>query len=294
MELAQKTLFFLKMTTLYQQNISLDLIRSFEDVCSLGEGINLNKNDSAWVDINNNRIHANVNSFYNSYDIKSKPSVIFQIKNNEILYGADSGIVKYDLDNFIEKILLNIDDIHNFLQYRSNDGGYCCGFKYLSFMHRYEPHKYPGYIYKISEEGWELIDNTVHIPNTFIEIENGKLLISDSFKREVWLYEFNKDGNLVNKDLWKIFEQGSIPDGGCKVDNFILIALWDNGSIATLDINGNELCRLPISAIRQTNCKYHENDKQLWVTSASEGLSQSMLEKFPLSGKTMVYKLNTN
>lgn len=269
----------------------VNLERAINNKCSLGEGIIVKEDISAWVDINNNNIYTYSNGLLVNSKIKSKPSIIFDINNANILCGADSGLVNININDHTESIISSIFEKHEFNDYRSNDGGYCRGQKYLSFMHRYHPDKYTGFIYKISNGNWHLIDDSIHIPNTFIEIEHGKLLISDSLKREVWLYEFDKNGNLVNKSLWKKFTDGSSPDGGCLIDDLILITLWDNSSIAVLDKTGKTLDLLELPVIRPTNCKFDSKNSRLWVTSASEGLSESDLKKFPLSGQTLVFKL---
>lgn len=140
-------------------------------------------------------------------------------------------------------------------------------------------------------ESFVLLDDSLHIPNSFIEIEPSKILISDSLKGQIWLYQLDDVGNLVEKTLWAQLEPGISPDGGCVVGDFVFVALWDGASIAVFDKSGTLLKNLSLPIIRPTNCKYDAVLSQLWVTSASEGLYKEKLSLYPLSGNTFVYDL---
>ena len=274
--------------------VSLDLVKVFDTRCSLGEGIFVQDNISAWADINSNHLYHFKNNLLIKSKVKSKPSVIFDCKKSSITFGADIGLVNFNYKDDTESILLSVAEKHNLNDYRSNDGGFCGGHQYLSFMHRFNPDIHPGFIYRVLNKSWSLVEDSLHIPNTFIEIEKGQLLISDSLNGEVWLYDIDKQGKIIKKDLWKKFEYGSSPDGGCLINNLVFITLWDGASIAVLDKRGNVIDRITMPVVRPTNCKFDSDNSMLWVTSASEGLTKKELEKYPQSGNTMVYKLKIN
>jgi sugar lactone lactonase YvrE len=158
-------------------------------------------------------------------------------------------------------------------------------------MHRDDPVKNLGFVYLVKNESFLLLDDSLHIPNSFIEIEPSKILISDSLKGQIWLYQLDDTGNLVEKTLWAQLDKGIAPDGGCLVGDFVFVALWDGNSIAVFDKSGKLIKNLPLPVIRPTNCKYDAVRSQLWVTSAREGLSKEQLSRYPLSGNTFGYNL---
>ena len=62
-------------------------------------------------------------------------------------------------------------------------------------------------------------------------------------------------------------------------------------AIAVFDKDGTLLSRLTLPVIRPTNCKFDKISSQLWITSASEGLSKEQMSLYPASGNTLVYDL---
>lgn len=269
----------------------LDLDNVIECNCELGEGLAIGSDFVAWVDIIQDTIFVHRYNRLITFKTQYKPSVIYSVNKDELVFGSHAGICCLDMNSGDER-LLNLEKFnHNHQNYRSNDGGFCGDHKLLSFMHRDDPVKNLGFVYLVKDELCCLLDVSIHIPNSFIEIEPLKILISDSLKGQIWLYELDDDGNLVEKTLWAQLDKGIAPDGGCLVGDFVFVALWDDSSIAVFDKSGKLIKKLPLPIIRPTNCKYDAVRSQLWVTSASEGLSKEQLIRYPLSGNTFVYNL---
>lgn len=268
-----------------------DFDNAIECNCDLGEGLAIGCDSVAWVDINQDTIFIFRNDRLNTFKTQFKPSVIFSIDKDELVFGSDAGICCLDINSGDER-LFNLEKFnHNYQNYRSNDGGFSGDHQLLGFMHRNDPVKNFGFVYLVKDESFYLLDDSLHIPNSFIEIEPSKILISDSLKGQIWLYELDNTGNLVEKTLWAQLDKGIAPDGGCLVGDFVFVALWDGNSIAVFDKSGKLIKKLPLPVIRPTNCKYDAVRSQLWVTSASEGLSKEQLSRYPLSGNTFVYNL---
>ncbi|MDB2504040.1 SMP-30/gluconolactonase/LRE family protein [Gammaproteobacteria bacterium] len=259
--------------------------------CILGEGLYLNGSTAGWVDINSNRLFVDDSKGLTEFCIRNKPSVILQVFNNSVILGCDVGIVVFDTVTRREEVLRDALGNHDLGLYRSNDGGSYGNYSLLSFMHRHNPSDNAGYVYNITGDTWTLLDQSIAIPNTFIEIQRSKILISDSLNGQIWLFELDSSGSLEAKRLWAEIESGAAPDGGCMVGDFVLIALWDAAAIAVFSKNGDLIDKMAIPAIRPTNCKYDAKNSQLWVTSASEGLSESQLSEYPDSGNTFVFDL---
>lgn len=268
-----------------------DLNSSIDCNCDLGEGLAIGRDSVAWVDINQDTIFLFRDNELRTFKTQFKPSIIYSIDKNELVFGSNLGVCYLNISTGHESLSSLENFNHNCQKYRSNDGGYCGDHQLLGFMHRNDPVKNLGFVYLVKNKSLRLLDNSLHIPNSFIEIEPSKILISDSFKSQIWLYQLDKAGNLVEKILWAQMDKSIAPDGGCLVGDFVLIALWDDSSIAVFDKSGRLLESLPLPIIRPTNCKYDAVSSQLWVTSASEGLSKEQFSRYPLSGNTFVYDL---
>ncbi len=259
--------------------------------CLLGEGLFVDHSSIAWVDIDQDLIFLHENGKTSSLKTQYKPSVIFSKCGSHIIYGSEAGLTMLDSDSGSEEILSSIFSMHDRNSYRSNDGGYLGNLKVLSFMHRNRPTRNPGYVYVISNNVMHLIDNSIHIPNTFIEIAPRRMLVSDSYTSEIWLFEFSPNGALLQKRLWTAIDGSISPDGGCMVKNKIFICLWDDASIGVFDIQGRLIQKLPVSVVQPTNCKFDQRSSQLFVTSASSNLSKEQLLAYPDSGKTLIYQV---
>ena len=275
-------------------NLSISLDSIVKKKCSLGEGLFLKDDASFWVDINNNNIYVYKNKKLDIFKTQFQPSIIYDVINNTVLLGSDIGFVSFNIETGEEVILSNISEHHNFSIFRSNDGGVCGNYRLLGFMDRKNPEANPGLIYTFINNSFHLLDDNIHIPNSFIEIEPFKILISDSYKNQIWLYELNKNGNLLKITLWAQLDSQLIPDGGCIIDNYILITLWDSFSIAVFDKNANLISELPLTCQRPTNCKFNSANSQLLVTSASENMTTNELKASPNSGYTFIFNVNLN
>ena len=271
--------------------LSIRLRRMLTCNCHLGEGLWVNHSKAAWVDINRNQLLICEGNEVKNYFITNKPSIIYDGDKIEVSIGTDRGITKFNTETKKQILLTDVSNSHSVKEFRSNDGGFCGKYQLLSFMHRNDPVKNLGYVYLVKDESFCLLDDSLHIPNSFIEIEPSKILISDSLKGQIWLYELDDTGNFVERTLWTQLDTGIAPDGGCLVGDFVFFALWDDASIAVFDKCGRLLKKLPLPIIRPTNCKFDTVHSQLWVTSATEGLSKEQLSVYPLSGNTFVYDM---
>lgn len=259
--------------------------------CQLGEGLYVKNGKAAWVDITKDQVFLFSACSLDVLSTVNKPSVIYDIGVNEIHFGSDSGLIALSSLTGKERTLKDVSHMHNTIEYRSNDGGFCGKHQLVGFMHRTNSVGKAGFVYRVSGDTWRLLDDTIHIPNAFIEIEPSRVLIANSLNGQIWLFELDLNGNLRNKTLWAQLETGVAPDGGCLVGDFILIALWDSAAIGVFTKAGELIEKIAVPVIRPTNCKYDEEAGQLWVTSASEGLSKDLLTEYPDSGNTFVFDL---
>jgi len=265
--------------------------QTFMTRCSLGEGLFVKNQQAYWVDINKHLVFGNKLDTFIQYKLKSQPSVIYDFNKDFIYLGADRGLISFSLSTSVEEAIVSGPLDHDYARYRSNDGGYCGEQQLLSFMHREDPETYPGFIYSITGDSYKLIDDTVHIPNTFVPLDSSKILISDSLKSVIWLYEFDNNHELLSKTIWAKLDDNMTPDGGCVVGDFVLIAIWDGASIAVFSMRGELVQELTMPVSRPTNCKFDIKTSKLWVTSATDGLTSEQITEYPESGDTFLFDL---
>lgn len=259
--------------------------------CVLGEGLFIADGTGYWVDIANNYIYRAKGDAFDHYETESKASVIYELFDGKLQVGSDSGLISFCLSTRKETSLLKDSIKHSYDEYRSNDGGFVGDLQLLSYMHRDNPELYPGFIYRVDGGSYQLIDDSIFIPNTFVPLDRFRILISDSLQREVWLYRFNEIGKLIEKVLWAKTDPGEFPDGGCVVGEFVFIALWDGAAIAVFNFDGELVQRISMPVLRPTNCKFDGQSSTIWVTSASDGLSDIQKSEESDSGNTFVFDL---
>lgn len=257
--------------------------------CELGEGLFVSDGLVAWVDIARNEIYTYCDKELRSYGLPVQATVILDRQDNSLVLGSDAGLGKFDLDSGEYSSIQDHGSAFKSSTHRTNDGcrlrrgGYLIG-----TMHKVAPDENPGAVYFVEPGGGVTeLDVTMHIPNSFVELDDGSVIISDSSLGVIYRYRFSGSTELAEKTTWYEDDQGAAPDGGCRLpDGTIAIAMWDAACIRVFDQSGQVIRDLTVAAKRPTNCKYDGRNQDLWVTSAMQGLDASALQQYPNSGKT--------
>jgi sugar lactone lactonase YvrE len=257
--------------------------------CKLGEGLFVKDSVVFWLDIDSRKLYFYKHSKVHCYDLPVQASVIFDLQNKNLILGSMLEIGSFNIStgNYkkISSFPKKISSDKNFIQFRTNDG---CMIDDETFifgtMKKYNANTHKGHIYIASLNNFLVIDR-LHIPNTFIQLPDGDILISDSYKKTIWKYKFIKK-NFVSKNIFKKFKK-EIPDGGCLIDNqFLCIAMYNSSAVYILSLAGDFLKKIKVPMLHPTNCKYDKSSKKLWITSA-----QSAADKSEMSGKTISVKI---
>jgi sugar lactone lactonase YvrE len=188
-------------------------------------------------------------------------------------------------------------ELHN--TFRCNDGsigpdGKC----YFGTMERV-PTGTNGRIYTIDTYG-NLIDQgaEVGIPNSFIWLNEHFVLISDSFLQKTFKVELLSNGTLDwnNREVWlDLSDTSGTPDGGALDENGnVWLAVWGDSSIHQYSADGVLLGKIELKALQPTSCAFGgENMDELLITTATEGMTEEQLAKYPDSGKVLLRKMDT-
>lgn len=267
------------------------------DVSCLGEGIFFcaKSNCLYWLDILNSKLfrYSLVDNTQNKIDLGHHPSVILAINDNELLYIDSIGVKSYDLlTNNCHTLCIHLE--HNTEKFRANDGVILSNGDICYGTMGYEPQQKTGKIYYLqSFKNPIIMDFGIHIPNGFVEFEN-KLLITDSLSKIIYQFDTSECG-LTNKTVWAdMSDKSYTPDGGfISKSGFLHFALWDGYAVLVMDKQANIVNRIDLPIPRPTNCVLVDN-RWLYVTSATEGLDNGVIQKYPYSGSTLVVDLGEN
>lgn len=240
--------------------------------CRLGEGLFVDSGIVAWVDIDSNTLLARRNGEERKYNTDHTATVVLAREGSNLLLGTEIGIESFDLRtgeaNTQDAFPGNFDST----VYRSNDG--CClpdGGVLLGFMRRKWPSDGTGGIFFFRANGpAELLNLDIAIPNSFIPMQDGTVLVSDSLKRTVYRISFDETGGGFSHEVWGDFENiRGEPDGGCLLpDGSVLLAMWADSSICRFWSDGVLLNRIQLPVIHPTNCKLGPTGRSVIVTSA--------------------------
>ncbi|MGR5350240.1 SMP-30/gluconolactonase/LRE family protein [Vibrio mediterranei] len=253
----------------------------------LGEGIFFDDHSRNlyWVDIVGNQIFQ-YSTFKQEltavFDVPLNPSCIFDLEDNKLIYTNNKGVARLDLgDGQIEQ-LSNI--AHDNRYFRTNDGTKLSDGGYIFGTMGFQPDNKSGNIYKTDSQGsTDIFYLGIHIPNTFIELDN-EILISDSLKKVTYSYSKNLTAAPA---VWADFSNEAFtPDGGTLINNSkVYIAMWGGAKVMEMTLKGEVVRSINLPALQPTNCIFTD-DNLLYITTAKEGLDETQLANYPLSGRT--------
>ena len=126
-------------------------------------------------------------------------------------------------------------------------------------------------------------------------LDNSRMYICDSPARQIYEYEFDPiKGRLGGFQIFaQVPESEGFPDG-LTVDSegYIWSCHWDGWQITRYKPTGEIDSVIPMPVPRPTSCCFGGEDlKTLYVTSASVGLSASILEDAPQSGQLFALEI---
>lgn len=234
-----------------------------------------------------------------TYDLKSwnfEEEVCWVVptyNKNEVILGLKSGIAKFNIEK--KELYWLIKNFPKNSEIRLNDVGVDDdGRLWFGSMHNLNESLPVGELVSFfKNDGLRFHDKNYKVTNGPIILENF-LYHNDSFDGIIYRYEIGSNSKLKNKRIFKKFSlDDGKPDGMCLDKNGnILVAMWGSGKINRIDKNGEIVDCFKLSAPFVTNvCFGGENFEKLFVTSASVGMSEGELKKYPNSGALFEIKI---
>jgi sugar lactone lactonase YvrE len=139
-------------------------------------------------------------------------------------------------------------------------------------------------------------DGQVRVMETGLTISNGigwspdgnTFYLTDSPKKVIYAYDFDLTGGRLSERrvLVDLGDESVEPDGlTVDIDGRLWSALWNGWAVACFDAAGRELERIRLPVQRPTSPTFGGDTlADLYVTSASVGLSQREIERGHLAG----------
>lgn len=147
-------------------------------------------------------------------------------------------------------------------------------------------------------------DASLHIMETHVGVSNGigwspdnrTMYYTDSPLKTIYAYDYDAaTGNIANRRVFVHDPEIPGDPDGLTVDSegYIWSARWDGARIMRYDPDGKAERVIEVPVLRPTSCVFGgENLNDLYITSASVGLSTGQLARYPQSGD--LFRLQTD
>ena len=268
--------------------------------CTLGEGTLWVKEQNSiyFTDIKKKKIYSlNTNSNKKTiYKVNKEIGFLAHIKDYIFVLGLQGEIRIQNLKS--RKILKSIKIEQNLKFNRINDGKTDhAGNLWFGTMDNLERKIEKGSLYKLDKR-FKLtkVDKNYRITNGPAFIDNYNFYHTDSPKKKIYKIKINKNNKILSKKIFKKFtsEEGS-PDGMTLDKNKNLwVAHFNGASISVFNKKAKLIHRIKFPAKNITNCAFGgKNTKELYVSTATKGMSKDDLQKFRYSGFFFSVKTNT-
>ena len=250
-----------------------------------------------WVDIDGQLLYEYhlKSEILKSWSIDQKVSLVLESGDTEVVLALQDGLAKFDLTIGLMTWLLDVEKDNT--QNRPNDGAVDArGRLWLGTM-ALDCKAGEGKLYCIESD----LSITVKIEKTTISngiiwnADNTKMYFIDSATYVVKSYHFELEtGNIAfEKDIIKIDPNVGMPDGmALDEEGMLWIAVWGGKGIYRYNpTNGELLETAEVDAPNVTSCTFGgEKINQLFITTASIGLTAQEALDFPDSGNVFVFQ----
>ena len=267
--------------------------------CTLGEGTLWVKehNSIYFVDIKKKKILSlNIkNKKKKIYKVNKEIGFIAHIKNHTFILGLQGELRIQNLKT--KKILKSISIEPNLKLNRINDGKTDpAGNLWFGTMDNLERKIEKGSLYKLDKNlVLKKIDKNYRITNGPAFIDQFNFYHTDSPKKTIYKIKINKKNKIISKKIFKKFapEDGS-PDGMTLDKNKNLwVAHFHGACISVFNNKAKLIHKINFPAKNITNCAFGgKNNKELFISTATKGMSKADIQKFSYSGYLFSVKTN--
>ena len=266
----------------------------------VGEGPVWNVKEQAlyWVDIQGHTIHRlqTETGEHHVFDVGIAVGVLAFRQAGGLVLATKEGFAIWN--TYTQVVDFLIDPEAGQTHKRFNDGAVDCkGRFWAGTMNEEEEKQKPeGVLYRLDPDG------AVHIMETGFIIPNGigwspdntRMYVTDSPKHTIYIYDFDQETGAIDHRRTFVYapEEQGVPDGltvdseGC-----VWSAYWGGAKIVRYDPQGKVERVIPVPVLQPSSCVFGgKNLDELYITSASKGLSDEQRKIYPLSGDLFCVK----
>jgi sugar lactone lactonase YvrE len=250
-----------------------------------------------WVDIARHEIHSCTGNGKDHRVINTGESIgaVALYSEGKLLAALQQGFACLDLNDGSKEVFGNpVEDVPG---NRFNDGKCDPSCRFWAGTMNLHGAKNAGSLYALETDG------TVKLKLKGVSVSNGMawspdgryFYYIDTATREVAAFDFDPvSGDISNqRTVVQIPADMGKPDGmTIDTEGMLWVALWDGWSISRWDpFTGALLCRIMLPVSRITSCTFGGKDlRDIYVTSASLGLSDLQKKEQPLAGSIFVLR----
>ncbi len=268
--------------------------------CKLGEGTLWVKehNSIYFVDIKKKRIF--------SFNIKTKQKKIIRVNKeigflshiakNIFILGLQGELRIFDLKT--KRKIKSIPIEKNLKLNRINDGKTDkSGNLWFGTMDNLERNIEKGSLYCLNKNlELKKVDKNYMITNGPAFISNKIFYHTDSRKKKIYKIKINNNKKIISKKLFIKFKVIDGSPDGMTLDNKnnLWVCHFNGACISVFNKSGNRIHKIDLQAKNITNCAFGgQNNKELFITSATKSMSKADMQKYPYSGALFSVKTNS-
>ena len=268
--------------------------------CTLGEGtLWVREHNSIYfTDIKKRKIYSlNIKTKKkNIYKVNKEIGFLAHIKGYIFILGLQGELRIQNLKS--KKILKTINIESNIKLNRINDGKTDpTGNLWFGTMDNLERKIEKGSLYKLDKKlNLIKVDKNYRITNGPAFIDQFNFYHTDSAKKKIYKIKINKNNKIINKKIFKKFSiQDGVPDGmTLDKNNNLWVAHFHGACISVFNSRAKLVHKINFPAKNITNCTFGgKNNSELYVTTATKGMSKDEMRKFSYSGYLFSVKTNT-
>ncbi len=268
--------------------------------CTLGEGtLWVREHNSIYfTDIKKRKIYSlNIRTKKkNIYKVNKEIGFLAHIKGYIFILGLQGELRIQNLKS--KKILKKINIESNIKLNRINDGKTdTTGNLWFGTMDNLERKIEKGSLYKLDKKlNLIKVDKNYRITNGPAFIDQFNFYHTDSAKKKIYKIKINKNNKIINKKIFKKFSiQDGVPDGmTLDKNNNLWVAHFHGACISVFNSRAKLVHKIKFPAKNITNCTFGgQNNSELFVTTATKGMSKDEMRKFSYSGYLFSVKTNT-
>ncbi len=274
-----------------KNNVTVELV--LDTKSALGEGAIWNPVTQRlyWVNITGRILNIYNPASNQNIELRTGQSIgtVVPSESGKAIVALQHGIYQMDIHTGSKKLIINPDSL--ITNNRFNDGKCDPAGRFWVGTMQSGGVKGNGALYRIDGDG------SAHLMLEGVAISNGivwshghtKMYYIDTPTQQVQVFDYdNETGAISNgKVAVEIPKEMGAPDGmAIDEKGNLWIALWGGSAVGCWDpATGKLVDKISVSAKNVTSCAFGGNDLSiLYITTATQGLNQETLDKYPLSG----------